>query len=432
MAGVIVQPGTGLQGPAGPTGATGPAGATGATGPAGPAGGAVASAAEVEVTVTTGQTVLTYTPTTSGPFLIGLYLRVITAATTVSAVVTYTDATGAQSKTLQASGSLAVGSYPLDSITIDALAGDAIDVVVTAGTADQVYASAAIWSAVAGEAAMTNPMTTLNDLIVGGASGVPTRLGVGLTGQVLKVLGGAGQAVLFNGSTGYVQAPYVQPALATLSFMVWLYVPSSGIGESNPALFGTAGFFGTATGCGLGYNLGTSGNTNAGVDFALNATSGVTVTDPTIPTTGVWYCYVCTYDGSTMTMYRQGSSVASAANSGSCVASTTDLLIATAPSRTNRYWGGELAHIAFWPGVVLTATNASDLFSNASTMTEAEYEAFVEGLSPALYYPLQDSTITAVNKGTLGSADNGAYNGGYTQGVAGPVTTATAPYIGWG
>lgn len=37
---------------------------------------------------------------------------------------------------------------------------------------------------------MTNPMTTAGDLIYGGASGSPTRLGIGTAGQVLTVSGG--------------------------------------------------------------------------------------------------------------------------------------------------------------------------------------------------------------------------------------------------
>lgn len=36
-----------------------------------------------------------------------------------------------------------------------------------------------------GGGGMTNPMTTLHDIIVGGSSGTPTRLGIGTTGQVL-------------------------------------------------------------------------------------------------------------------------------------------------------------------------------------------------------------------------------------------------------
>src|SRR5690554_4476598 len=41
-----------------------------------------------------------------------------------------------------------------------------------------------------GGGGMTNPMTDENDLIVGGAAGLPTRLPVGAEGQVLKVVSG--------------------------------------------------------------------------------------------------------------------------------------------------------------------------------------------------------------------------------------------------
>ena len=107
-------------------------------------GGPLAHTYEQEITVTTGQTVLTYTPTTSGLFRISFYFRVITAATDVTVTVTTTDATGAQTWDVLPLTSEAVGSYQLDSITVGATAGDAIDVVVTAGTANQVYFSSSI------------------------------------------------------------------------------------------------------------------------------------------------------------------------------------------------------------------------------------------------------------------------------------------------
>lgn len=50
-----------------------------------------------------------------------------------------------------------------------------------------------VWSGTAWGAAsggMTNPMTTSGDVIYGGASGTPTRLGVGSNGQVLTLAGG--------------------------------------------------------------------------------------------------------------------------------------------------------------------------------------------------------------------------------------------------
>jgi len=42
-----------------------------------------------------------------------------------------------------------------------------------------------------GGTALTNPMTTAGDLIVGGSGGTPTRLGIGSNGQVPTVSGGA-------------------------------------------------------------------------------------------------------------------------------------------------------------------------------------------------------------------------------------------------
>lgn len=50
--------------------------------------------------------------------------------------------------------------------------------------------STAAWEDVS-TSGMTNPMTTAGDIIVGGASGTPTRLGIGSNGQILGVVGGA-------------------------------------------------------------------------------------------------------------------------------------------------------------------------------------------------------------------------------------------------
>ena len=50
--------------------------------------------------------------------------------------------------------------------------------------------SAAIFFDISQSSGMTNPMTTTGDTIYGGASGTPTRLGIGSTGQVLTVAGG--------------------------------------------------------------------------------------------------------------------------------------------------------------------------------------------------------------------------------------------------
>lgn len=56
---------------------------------------------------------------------------------------------------------------------------------------------------------MSNPMTTAGDIIYGGASGAPSRLGIGTAGQVLKVNSGA-TAVEWDDEAGG-SAPTITP-----------------------------------------------------------------------------------------------------------------------------------------------------------------------------------------------------------------------------
>jgi hypothetical protein len=107
-------------------------------------GGPLAYTYEQEITSTSAVTALTYTPTISGLYRISFYFRVVTAATDVTVTVTSTDATGAQTWDVLSLTSEPVGSHQLAAITIGATSGDAIDVIVTAGTADQVYFSSSI------------------------------------------------------------------------------------------------------------------------------------------------------------------------------------------------------------------------------------------------------------------------------------------------
>lgn len=111
--------------------------------PAAPAGAALATAREVTVG-TGGTTVVTYTPTVTGNFLVAIYFRVITATTNVTVTVTWTDATGAQTLTLLSVVAETTGSYTFTGFMVDDMATDAITVTMTAGTASQVYASASI------------------------------------------------------------------------------------------------------------------------------------------------------------------------------------------------------------------------------------------------------------------------------------------------
>ena len=63
-----------------------------------------------------------------------------------------------------------------------------------------------ISSAGGGGGGMSNPMTTSGDLIVGGTSGTPTRLGVGSAGKFLKV-GSSGNSIEWGDGSSYTLPP---------------------------------------------------------------------------------------------------------------------------------------------------------------------------------------------------------------------------------
>lgn len=104
----------------------------------------LATTKELELTTTSSTSVVTYTPSAAGNFEIGCYFRVVTATTNVTITVTWTDVTGAQTLTLLNVVSEVVGSYAMTKFMIDSVASSAITVSFTAGTANQVYASASI------------------------------------------------------------------------------------------------------------------------------------------------------------------------------------------------------------------------------------------------------------------------------------------------
>jgi len=114
------------------------------TGGGSSAGGPLATAPDVELTTTSPTNIVTYTPSAKGNFWVSVYFRVITAPTVVTVTVTYTDGSGSQTYTPISAVSEAVGSYIVAPFLLNSVAADAITITVTAGTANQVYASGSV------------------------------------------------------------------------------------------------------------------------------------------------------------------------------------------------------------------------------------------------------------------------------------------------
>jgi hypothetical protein len=75
--------------------------------------------------------------------------------------------------------------------------------------------------ATVGVGGITNPMTSIGDIIVGGISGIPTKLSLGAEGQVVKIVDGAiiwGSPAAASGSVDWVNVT-AKPAFGTASLV---------------------------------------------------------------------------------------------------------------------------------------------------------------------------------------------------------------------
>ena len=103
----------------------------------------VANVSNSELTTTSATSILSYTPSSQGNYMVMIYYSVITAATDLTLTLTWTDSTGSQSYTWVNDTSQAVGSYNVLPVFINSIASE-ITVTATAGTANQVYVSGSI------------------------------------------------------------------------------------------------------------------------------------------------------------------------------------------------------------------------------------------------------------------------------------------------
>lgn len=103
----------------------------------------LAAATETELTTTSATTLVSATPSAVGLVSVAVFWRIVTATTTISLSIAWTDAGGtAHTDTVLSGVSQAVGTYVQHTEMVSG--ADAITVSMTAGTASQVYASAAL------------------------------------------------------------------------------------------------------------------------------------------------------------------------------------------------------------------------------------------------------------------------------------------------
>lgn len=103
-----------------------------------------ANAFDTQLTTTSATTIINFTPTANRNHVVYVYYRVANATTNVTIVLNWTDNAGSQNMTILPTTSTAVGSYSVSPVYIQATTAGAITVVVTAGTANNIFISSTI------------------------------------------------------------------------------------------------------------------------------------------------------------------------------------------------------------------------------------------------------------------------------------------------
>ena len=173
------------------------------------------------------------------------------------------------------------------------------------------------------------------------------------------------------------------------------------------------------------FYAGTSGGV-ANWQFRVGAATGYTGT-----ATGgdvvsnAWHYITGVYDGSSITLYVNGASAATAPVAN-FAPNTAEPLRIGATTIPNRGWDGWVQDVAVYP-VAFTAAQVASHYNTGKT-NGAAYQALVLSASPAGYWRLNEPADPAIpvaaNSGTLGASGNGGYIYASTAGVAGPSGTS--------
>ena len=184
---------------------------------------------------------------------------------------------------------------------------------------------------------------------------------------------------------------------------------------------------------------------DTGWNFRTYAQSGlataISITGGGAPVPGTWYHVVVSFDGTNANLYVNGA-LAATGSSPNYVPNTDGPLVIGARGDLAFPWVGSVDEVAIYTNA-LTGTQIAAHYSNGTSATPATpYDQLVLGKAPQLYFRLNDVADTATtpppayNSGSLGSANDGTYEGGVAVGAPGvslpglPATNKTATFNG--
>ena len=202
-------------------------------------------------------------------------------------------------------------------------------------------------------------------------------------------------SVDFDGVDDYVDLGRVEPSTTALTISAWVY-------KTDATVSGIVSKAASSN-----YGLGIWG---ANLNFYIKTTSW---SGASASFTGSYlnqWVHVCgTWDGTTITLYINGSSVATASKTGSITYSTENTRIGDLEGAAGWNFDGNIDEVAIW-GSALTSGNVTTIY-NSGTPTD------LSSLSPVAWYRMGDGDVFP----TLTDHGSGSNNGTMTNMVAGDI-----------
>lgn len=170
----------------------------------------------------------------------------------------------------------------------------------------------------------------------------------------------------FHGNDNTVFGVQSNQKLDTTAFTIQIAVNAFSWSNNTPRLVASGHTDTSNNGVEISYNAWDNG-TYPFLEAAIgNGSSYYTcgmASTATALSTDTWYLIHLTYDGTTLTLYLNGSSVGSVATSGTATAGGNNLMAGYNPSYNGGAFNGKMQDFAYWAGTALTATQITDLYN---------------------------------------------------------------------
>ncbi len=182
---------------------------------------------------------------------------------------------------------------------------------------------------------------------------------VSMSTSTSPVAGKVGQGLKFNGSTSYVSTPLTYNWNAN-NWSIGLWASSISCPNSFCGLVGDR--FGT--GASNWFTFGSSGNFTGNIVVEIGPAPGaVTIDSGYNPVGKGWQYYTVTKSGTTITIYKNGVSLASGSTSGKNIGDTTNSVRIGNWFSSNQIWNGSIDDVRIY-NRALSAGEVAQLFSS--------------------------------------------------------------------